>query len=84
MCYLPAEAKVVVFWLKRENNSSLISYRALIIFILWVEKYIYWNFKFEYNLEFGKNYFVENKVDWNAIYDVWKLMKARKALPVGK
>ena len=25
-----------------------------------------------------------NEVDWNAIYDVWKLMKARKALPLGK
>ena len=59
MCYLPSESKVVVFWLKRENNNSLICHRALIIFILWVEKYIYWNFKFEYNLEFGKNYFVE-------------------------
>jgi hAT family C-terminal dimerisation region len=25
-----------------------------------------------------------NEVDWNAIYDVWKLMKARKPLPFGK
>lgn len=25
-----------------------------------------------------------NEVDWNAIYDVWKLMKARKPLPLGK
>ena len=25
-----------------------------------------------------------NEVDWNGIYDVWKLMKARKALPLGK
>ena len=59
MCYLRSEPKVVVFWLKRENTSSLICYRALIIFILWVEIYIYWNFKFEYNLEFGKFYFLE-------------------------
>ena len=25
-----------------------------------------------------------NEVDWNAIYDAWKQMKARKPLPLGK
>ena len=24
-----------------------------------------------------------NEVDWNAIYDVWKEVKARKPLPLG-
>ena len=25
-----------------------------------------------------------NEVDWNVIYDIWKLMKVRKPLPLGK
>ena len=44
--------------------------------IIWnLEKFILWNWK---------NIYIWNEVDWNAIYDVWKLMKARKALPLGK